>query len=239
MRSLAWPPCLQTRCATDPVGNRSIRARFFSANRSLEGRRTKDARSTVRHTTALAGGSADANHGCGRLPRADRQRLLALELAAGIAHVKSAKVESASGPASGSASGRSAQPCAAPVRGGSAQRWALFGRVHAGGDGRRTACGCVESVGVVCPTSRPATKCELDGQLTWRGLTRTNRATPARTPQQCQLPDVRQSGSWAISLWHRGVAGDLDSLTGGGGSRPDACPTATAACGGWRPALPR
>jgi len=37
-------------------------------------------------------------------------------------------------------------------------------------DGRRTARGCVEAVGVVCPTSRPATKCEPDGQLTWRGL---------------------------------------------------------------------
>ena len=134
---------------------------------------------------------------------------------------------------------RAARLRPAPFRGGGAHRWALFGRIHAGGDGRRAARGCVEAVGVVCPTSRPATKCELDGQLTWRGLTRTNRATPARTPQQCQLPDVRQSGSWAISLWHRGVAGDLDSLTGGGGSRPDACPTATAACGGWRPALPR
>jgi hypothetical protein len=138
------------------MGNRSIRARFFSANRSLEGRRTKDARSTVRHTTALAGGSADANHGCGRLPRADRQRLLALELAAGIAHVKSAKVESASGPASGSASGTSAQPCAAPVRGGSAQRWALFGRIHAGGDRRRTARECAGAVGMVTESIAPA-----------------------------------------------------------------------------------
>jgi len=28
----------------------------------------------------------------------------------------------------------------APVRGGRAHRWTLFGRIHAGGDGRRTAC---------------------------------------------------------------------------------------------------
>src|ERR1022692_3934655 len=30
---------------------------------------------------------------------------------------------------------------------------------HAAGGGRHTARGCVEAVGVVCPTSRPATKC--------------------------------------------------------------------------------
>jgi len=34
---------------------------------------------------------------------------------------------------------RAARPCAAPVRGGAALRWALFGRIHVGGDGRRTA----------------------------------------------------------------------------------------------------
>ena len=34
---------------------------------------------------------------------------------------------------------RAARRCATPVRGGGARRWALFGRIHAGGDGRRTA----------------------------------------------------------------------------------------------------
>ena len=54
---------------------------------------------------------------------------------------------------------RAARPGATPVRGGGSRRWALFGRIHTGGDGRHTARGCVEAVGVVCPTSRPATKC--------------------------------------------------------------------------------
>jgi hypothetical protein len=34
---------------------------------------------------------------------------------------------------------RAARLCATPVRGGGARRWALFRRIHAGGDGRRTA----------------------------------------------------------------------------------------------------
>src|ERR1022692_3365154 len=68
-----------------------------------------------------------------------------------------------------SCAGSDARPCAiiavllgrvaTPVRGGGARRWAPFGRIHTGGDGRHTARGCVEAVGVVCPTSRPATKC--------------------------------------------------------------------------------
>src|ERR1017187_5586802 len=33
---------------------------------------------------------------------------------------------------------RAARRCVAPVRGGGAYRRALFGRIHAGGDGRRT-----------------------------------------------------------------------------------------------------
>ena len=37
---------------------------------------------------------------------------------------------------------RVARRCAAPDRGRGARRWALSGRIHAGGDGRRTARGC-------------------------------------------------------------------------------------------------
>ena len=49
---------------------------------------------------------------------------------------------------------RAARPCAAPVRGGSAQRWALFGRIHAEGDGRRTARESARAVGSACDTIR-------------------------------------------------------------------------------------
>jgi len=46
---------------------------------------------------------------------------------------------------------RAARPCAAPVRDGGAHRWALFGRTHAGGGGRRTAGEHAGCVGVVRP----------------------------------------------------------------------------------------
>src|ERR1022692_989079 len=107
-------------------------------------------RVAVRRRRTLIFGRRTSTERLAAAPRPHRVRwLLAPELPAGIARVKSAKVESASGPASGSASGRSAQPCAAPVRGSSAQRWALFGRIHAGGDRRRTARECAGAVGVV------------------------------------------------------------------------------------------
>jgi len=40
------------------------------------------------------------------------------------------------------------------VRGGAAHRWALCGRIHAGGDGRRTACEYAGAVGVLPATIR-------------------------------------------------------------------------------------
>src|ERR1022692_2925065 len=114
-------------------------------------------RVAVRRRRTLIFGRRTSTERLAAAPRPHRVRwLLAPELPAGIARVKSAKVESASGPASGSASGRSAQPCAAPVRGGSAQRWALFGRIHAGGDRRRTARECAGAVGMVTESIAPA-----------------------------------------------------------------------------------
>src|ERR1017187_9796865 len=44
---------------------------------------------------------------------------------------------------------RAARPCATSVRGGGARRWAPVGRIHAGGDGPRTAREDAGAVGVV------------------------------------------------------------------------------------------
>jgi hypothetical protein len=100
--------------------------------------------------------------------------LLAPELAAGIQRVKSAKTlgvrtgnwlntKRSTGaperarhfqigrPARPRHHRRAARQCATPVRSGGSRRWALFGRIYAGGDGRRTARGCAEVVG---PSSR-------------------------------------------------------------------------------------
>src|ERR1017187_6640288 len=43
---------------------------------------------------------------------------------------------------------RAARRCAAPFHGGAAHRWALVVRIHAGGDGRRSARECATPVGV-------------------------------------------------------------------------------------------
>src|ERR1017187_3524559 len=43
---------------------------------------------------------------------------------------------------------RAARLRPAPFRGGGARRWAPFGRIHAGGDGRRSARECATPVGV-------------------------------------------------------------------------------------------
>jgi hypothetical protein len=73
------------------------------------------------------------------VPAADDGRLVP-ELAAGIAR-EEREVESACARAIGSSCGGSALSVA-PVRGGGAHRCALFGRIHAEGDGRRTAREC-------------------------------------------------------------------------------------------------
>src|ERR1039458_6965546 len=73
---------------------------------------------------------------------------LAPELAAGIARGKSAK--SIRRQVRQRLTLRQvSRLCAAPVRGGGAHRWALFGRIHAGGDGRRTAREYGGAVGMV------------------------------------------------------------------------------------------
>src|ERR1022692_4663366 len=51
---------------------------------------------------------------------------------------------------------------------------------HAAGDGRHTARGCVEAVGVVCPTSRPATKCVVVRRPV--DVDRTSQDLSPRTP---------------------------------------------------------
>src|ERR1019366_8827517 len=47
---------------------------------------------------------------------------------------------------------RAARLRPAPFRGGGAHRWALFGRIHGGGDGRRTAREYAGAVGMVLAT---------------------------------------------------------------------------------------
>src|ERR1017187_7114253 len=111
---------------------------------------------------------------------------------------------------------RAARLRPAPFRTGGAQRWALFGRIHAGGHGRRTACGCVEAVGVVCPTSRPATKCELDGQLTWSGLNGSNPRTPFPANSCSSLrdePTVLARTTMANHYWGKKAVRCFGSLT--------------------------
>ena len=104
-------------------------------------------------------------------------RPLAPVRAAGIARVKSAKFESASGranrltlrqgrcsrtrrtsrpprPARPRHQRRAARLRPAPFRTGGAQRWALFRSIHAGGDGRRAARECAGAVGSACDTIR-------------------------------------------------------------------------------------
>ena len=104
------------------------------------------------------------------------------------------EVESASGPAGGSPSGwcgaperaghhdhprgcatapssrRAARRCATPVHDGGARRWAPFGRIHAGGDGRRTARECAGAVGVGACDLRPrfGAPCGFSARRGWR-----------------------------------------------------------------------
>jgi len=94
-----------------------------------------------------------------------------------------------------------ARPRPAPVRGGGAHRWALFGRIHAGGDGRRTARAYAGAVGDL-----PA--------ISDRGFLRALRVLGAAGPAgDAGRPSASPSGEPFQPDAHR-----LEQLSGHGGA---------------------
>ena len=54
----------------------------------------------------------------------------------------------------------------------------------------------------MCPTSRPATKCELDGQLTWTGLIGTDLLEApfrARPDHKSDMATLRSSDCFRVA----------------------------------------
>jgi hypothetical protein len=112
---------------------------------------------------------------------------------------------------------RAARLCATPVRAGGGHRWALVGRIHAGGDGRRTAREYAGAVGMVPVISDrlPRAPCGFSAR---RGVA-GGAGRPSPSTRATRLKADRRALKAALSGCATAPSRRAARLCGGGGAR--------------------